>query len=69
MHPIPNTLYTKRKKKRQKKRLEILKEGRDKNGGSIAPDYSIKVIAILFGTGCHTDVITTDVAQGTQSRE
>ena len=34
MITIPNTLYTKRKKKRQKKRLEILKEGRDGDGGS-----------------------------------
>ena len=34
-HTIPNTLYTKRKKKRKKKRLEVLKEGRERNWGAI----------------------------------
>ena len=34
IHTIPNTLYTKRKKKKEKKRLEVLKEGTERKWGS-----------------------------------
>ena len=34
IHTIPNTLYTKRKKKKAKKRPEVLKEGTERKWGS-----------------------------------
>ena len=51
IHTIPNTLYTKEK---QKRRLEILKEERKRNGGSY---YAIHQSRAIIRSSCSAYIL------------